>query len=147
MPYGKRLLLKCFLSMMIFRCVLISGTSRACKSLASQAQKRLRQAYTNKMWESYRRMFCTLLTFCVYIQKDVVNLCPEHVTMYMEFLHQNGLALGSIRNYMCGITSVAKWLHLDVKVQKGNYDHLANLVPHAIWKEVTTEMFFINDDI
>ena len=101
---------------MTFRYLLISGTPRACKGLASQAQKRLRQAYTSKTWESYKRMFYTLLTFCVYVQVDIVELSPEHVTMYMEFLHQNGFALGSIRNYMCGITSVAKWLHLDVKV-------------------------------
>ena len=60
-------------------------------------------------------MLCTLLTFCVNIQMDVTKLSPEHVTMYMEFLHQNGLALGSIRN-ICGITSVAKWLHVDVRV-------------------------------
>ena len=118
---------------MTFRYVLISGTACACKSLASQAQKRLRQAYTSKTWESCKRMFCTLLTFCVYIQKDVVELCPEHVTMYMEFLHQNELALGSIRNYMCGITSVAKWLHLDVKIFS---HHKVSLIFKALGRSV-----------
>ena len=61
-------------------------------------------------------MFFTLLTFCLYIHIDITRLSPEHVIMYMEFLHQNGLAVSSKRNYVCGITSVGKWLHLDVSV-------------------------------
>ena len=36
---------------------LISGTHGACKGLASQAQKRIKQACTSKTWESYNNVF------------------------------------------------------------------------------------------
>ena len=85
----------------------------ACQALASQANTRLKHAYVPKTWQSYRKMFCTLLTFCIYIQVDVTDICVGNVLM---FLHQNGLSTGSIRNYFCGITAFLKWFDLDYQV-------------------------------
>ena len=61
-------------------------------NLASQANIRLRQAYTNKTWAEYRSMLFTFTSFCCYLNIDVGNILVHIAIMLVEFLAHNSLA-------------------------------------------------------
>ena len=101
--------------------------------LAQSTRKRLRYAYAEKTWNSYKRMFLTLLTFCAYIEIDVTELQVHHVTMFMEYLNQNGQSVGSIRNFIAGIVSYSKWVFLCTEIFS---HHRVSLMFKALTKSI-----------
>ena len=84
-------------------------------ALADRTQTCLRSAYSKKTWISYKNMFLTFLAFCVWANVDVAHVSVNMVLMFVKFLHENGLKIATIRNYISAIVTYAKWLGLDTQ--------------------------------
>ena len=85
-------------------------------NLATQANLRLRQAYTSKTWAKYQSMFFVFLTFCCQIGVDVIEVNEQHAIMFMEYLANKNLAVSSIRNYVSAVVMYFKWFSLQFEI-------------------------------
>ena len=90
----------------------IAGATSGFTTLASKMNARIKLAYAQKTWKSYKRMFLTFLAFCCFLKIDVTMVEVVHVNMFMEFLCQNSISVAVIRNYLAGISMYFKWFGL-----------------------------------
>ena len=86
------------------------------RALQARVALRLTQAYKAKTWSTYKGMFVTFLSFCEFVNRDIVNLDIQMVLMFIEFLTYNGLKHVYILNYVSTIRSQLKWFELSTDV-------------------------------
>ena len=103
------------------------------KHLALKVSYRLKFAYTQKTWKSYKNMFCLFLAFCFYFHLKFKPIHVNSVLMFIEYLIENGLQPASVRNYITAVAMYCKWLNLQVEAF---YDTRVNLMFKALARSI-----------
>ena len=109
---------------------------------------RIKHAYAPKTWKSYQKMFLTFLTFCTFIHIEIELVEDVHIKLFMEFLFQNSLSVGVIRNYIAGIVMYHKWFGLPFhKFHHCQVTFMFKALERSTHKKPTNRQIFQVEDV